>query len=107
MAPELGLARVAAMENAYRALVPGGWLVFGMFPSQPDPFGEALRALRTVRCGGHPWKLPEVEERLRRLGLEEVETFAPGLVSTLVVGRKPEPHNDILNAPDRRRSLRP
>jgi len=79
----------AAMENSYRALVPGGWLVFGMFPPQPDPLGEALRALRTVRCGGYPWKAPEVEERLRRLGFEEVETFAPGSVSTLVVGRKP------------------
>ena len=79
----------AAMENAYRALVPGGWLVFGMFPPQPDPLGEALRALRTVRCGGYPWKVPEVEERLRSLGFEEVETFAPGSVSTLVVGRKP------------------
>jgi SAM-dependent methyltransferase len=79
----------AAMENAYRALIPDGWLVFGMFPPQPDPLGEALRALRTVRCGGHPWKVPEVEERLRRLGFEKVETFAPGSVSTLVVGRKP------------------
>lgn len=81
----------AAMENAYRALVPGGWLVFGMFPPQPDPLGETLRALRTVRCGGYPWKVPEVEERLRRLGFEEVETFvpAPGSVSALVIGRKP------------------
>jgi SAM-dependent methyltransferase len=78
-----------AMKNAYRALIPGGWLVFGMFPPQPDPLGEALRALRTVRCGGHPWEVPEVEERLRRLGFEEVETFTPGSVSTLVVGRKP------------------
>ena len=80
----------AAMENVYRALVPGGWLVFGMFPPQPDPLGEALRALRTVRCGGYLWKVPEVEERLRALGYEEVETFAHGSVSTLlVVGHKP------------------
>ena len=79
----------AAMENAYRALVRGGWLVFGMFPSQPDPLSEALTALRTVRCGGYPWSVPEVEERLRRLGFEEVETVAPGPgMALLVVGRK-------------------
>jgi SAM-dependent methyltransferase len=78
----------AAMENAYHALVPGGWLVFGIFSAQPDPLGEPLMALRTVRCGGYPWKVPEVEERLLRLGFEEIEVLALGF-STLVVGRKP------------------
>src|SRR5262249_34102003 len=43
----------AAMENAYHALAPGGWLVFGLFAAQPDPLGEALMALQTVRCGGY------------------------------------------------------
>ena len=80
----------AAMENAHRALVPGGWLVFGLFSGQPDdPIGDSLSALRSVRFGGHSWKPPEVEERLRRLGFEEIETFAPVSVSILVVGRKP------------------
>jgi SAM-dependent methyltransferase len=80
----------AAMDNVYQALVPGGWLVFGMFSAPPDdPLGGALRALRTVRCGGHPWKEPEVEERLGRLGFEEIETFSPGSLVTMVVGRKP------------------
>lgn len=78
-----------AMENAHRALVPGGWLVFGIFPPQPDPLGEALTALRIVRCGGHPWKLPEVEQRFHNLGFEQIETFAPGSVTMLVLGRKP------------------
>jgi tRNA A58 N-methylase Trm61 len=82
----------AAMENAYHALVPGGWLVFGLFAAQPDPLGEALMALRTVRCGGYPWKVPEVEERLLRLGFEEIETLTQS-VSTLVVGRKPVKRN--------------
>jgi SAM-dependent methyltransferase len=79
----------AAMENAFRALVPGGWLVFGTFASQPDPFGEALTALRIVRCGGYPWKTDEVEDRFRSLGFVQVESFEPRSVSILVFGRKP------------------
>src|SRR5262245_54068970 len=71
-----------------RSSQAAGWCS-ALFPPQPDPLGEALRVLRTVRCGGYPWKVPEIEERPRRLGFEEVETFAPGSVSTLVVGRKP------------------
>ena len=78
-----------AMQNACRALIPGGWLIFGIFPPQPDPLGEALTALRVVRCGGHPWTLPEVETRLHELGLEKIETYLPGSVSMLVFGRKP------------------
>jgi SAM-dependent methyltransferase len=79
----------AAMQNAYRALVPGGWLAFAIFPPPPDPLGEALTALRIVRCGGYPWTMPEVEERLRGHGFEQIEMFAPGSVSKLVFGRKP------------------
>ena len=78
-----------ALANAKRALVPGGWLVFGIFAPQPDPLGEALTDLKIVRCGGHPWKMPEVEERLRGLGFEQVETFSPGSISVLVIARKP------------------
>jgi hypothetical protein len=83
----------AAMVSAYRALVPGGWLVFGIFAPQPDPLGEALTALRAVRFGGYPWKPVEVEDRLRAFGFEHVESFVaksalvPALV--LVFGRKP------------------
>jgi len=77
-----------ALENARRALAPGGWLVFGIFAPQPDPLGEALTALKIVRCGGHPWTTAEVEERLRSLGFAEIETFAPGSISVLVIARK-------------------
>src|SRR5262245_2970643 len=79
----------AAIQNAFRALVPGGWLVFGIFAPQPDPLGEALTALRIVRCGGYPWKIAEVEDRFRNLGFEHVESFEPKSVSVLVFGRKP------------------
>lgn len=78
-----------ALKNAYRALVPGGWLVFGTFSSPPDPLGEAIAALRIVRSGGYPWKINEVEESLRGLGFEEVESYTPGAVGTFTFGRKP------------------
>ena len=78
-----------AMANAFKALVPGGWIVFAIFPPPPDPLGEALTTLKIVRCGGHPWTKPEVEEQLRGLGFEQVETFSPGSVSWLAFGRKP------------------
>ena len=62
-------------------------MVSGAVPPLEDrPCGDGDRL---SRCGGYPWKVHEVEERLRRLGFEEVETFTPGSVSTLVVGRKP------------------
>ena len=64
--------------------------LFATDPTLRPPLGEALRALRTVRRGGYLWKVPEVEERLRVLGYEEVETFAHGSVSALLlVGHKP------------------
>ena len=79
----------AAMANAFEALDPGGWLVFGLFPPPPDPLGEDLTARRIVRCGGHPWTKSEVEERLRGLGFAEVETYCPGSLSWLAFSRKP------------------
>lgn len=80
---------VMAIEKAYRALARGGWLMFGIFTSQPDPLGEALAALRIVQCGGYPWKTPEVEERLRRVGFKQIEIFAPRMGSIQVFARKP------------------
>lgn len=80
---------VTAIEKAYRALAPGGWLVFGIFAPQPHPLGEALAALKIVRYGGYPWQTPEVEGQARRVGFEQIETFAPGTASIHVYGCKP------------------
>lgn len=78
-----------ALANLRQALLPGGWLVFGTFPAPPDPVGQMLTALKIVRSGGHPWTTAEMEQQLHTLGFEEVETFAPGAIVVLVVGRKP------------------
>ena len=62
-----------ALPRVVRALAPGGFLVFGIFASRPDPLNQALTGLLTIRSGGHPWRSEEVEERLRALGLRNVE----------------------------------
>jgi precorrin-6B methylase 2 len=78
-----------ALDRCRRALVPGGWIVFGVFLPPPEPLSQALNALKIVRDGGHPWTTEEIEERLRGLGLTEVESFSPGPPMLFVVARKP------------------
>jgi precorrin-6B methylase 2 len=78
-----------ALDRTWRALQPGGWLVFALYAPPPDPLGEALTALRTVRGGGHPWVPGEIEDRLRAAGFAEVETFPTGFPILLVVGQRP------------------
>lgn len=76
-----------ALERVLRALVPGGWLVFGLYAPPPGPGGESLNMLKVVRNGGHPWASADVERRLRAVGFEQVEPVStPG--TTLVVGRR-------------------
>ena len=40
-----------ALERIQRALAPGGWLIFGLYPQPPSALGEALTNLRIVRGG--------------------------------------------------------
>jgi SAM-dependent methyltransferase len=68
---------LSALAKIYTALKPGGWLVFGLFASPPDPLGRALTALKIVRFGGHPWDDDEVEARMRDAGFEQVKSFTP------------------------------
>jgi SAM-dependent methyltransferase len=42
----------AAMPRLYRAMRPGGWLVFGRMAPPPDPLAQAVSTLRTIRGGG-------------------------------------------------------
>jgi len=62
-----------ALERVHRALVPGGWLIFGFNPPLPGPLAEALARLRIVRSGGYPWTSKEVEEKLKANGFEHIE----------------------------------
>ena len=78
-----------ALELVYRALVPGGWLIFGFNPPPPGPLAEALANLRIVRSGGHPWTTKAVEEKLRANGFEQIEVYSPMPPILFVVGRRP------------------
>jgi hypothetical protein len=80
---------LAALERVYKALAPGGWLVFGLYPPSPDALGKALTNLRVVRGGGYPWTTSQAEERLRTLGFERIETFTPLPPVSFVLGQRP------------------
>lgn len=76
-----------ALERVLRSLVPGGWLVFGFYAPAPGPGGEALKELKVVRNGGHPWTSEDVERRFHAAGFIQVDSVStPG--TTLVVGSR-------------------
>ena len=79
-----------ALERIHRALVPGGWLIFGTNAPPPDPLQAALTTLRNVRSGGYSWTPREVEERLRASDFQKVESFSPGDPILFVIGRRAE-----------------
>ena len=78
-----------ALTTVRKALKPGGWLVFGLFASPPDPLGQALTALKVVRSGGHPWSNGDVESRMRDAGFEEIKSFAPPNIARFTIGKRP------------------
>jgi len=41
-----------------------------------------------VRSGGHPWMATGIENRLRTLGFESIETFSPMPPVLFVLGRR-------------------
>jgi hypothetical protein len=76
-----------ALARVRRALVPGGYVVFGLSPRPPDPLREALANLRTLRSGGHRWTEEVVGQLLREAGFQSVETARPRAEILLVLGR--------------------
>ena len=77
-----------ALASVHRALVPGGWLIFGLAAAAEDPLEEALVRLRITRSGGHPWTPEEVKEVLRRCDFTEMETFLPRIPVRFVIARR-------------------
>ena len=78
-----------ALTTVRNALKPGGWLVFGLFASPPDPLGQALTALKVVRSGGHPWSNEDVESQMRDAGFEGIKSFTPPTLVRFTVGKRP------------------
>ena len=81
-------AMVIALERIFHALQPGGWLIIGLYPPPQDELGQILTQLRIVRSGGHPWMATGIENRLRTLGFESIETFSPMPPVLFVLGRR-------------------
>jgi SAM-dependent methyltransferase len=77
-----------ALVRVLRALLPGGWLVFGLQAQASTLLGEALAKLRIVRSGGHPWTRIEVNKQLSAVGFDRLEEFSPTPAILFVVGRR-------------------
>ena len=79
-----------SLAPVFRALAPGGTLIFAIFEAPSEPLQEALASLGVVRMGGHPWRRDEVESLLEATGLTDVEAYHfPEVELTLVAGCKP------------------
>jgi SAM-dependent methyltransferase len=78
-----------AMTRMYRAMKPGGFLVFGLYGAAPTPLAQALVSLRVVRGGGHPWTVEEATSVMTAAGFTDVAPFRSETPILLVVGRKP------------------
>jgi SAM-dependent methyltransferase len=81
------------VERATAALRPGGWLLPGTFPGPGDTLPERLVALRTLRCGGHPWTADEIDGLLRGAGLVDTGEIPLNWRTPmrLYAGQKPAP----------------
>lgn len=86
--PEQTIA--AACERVYRALRPGGWLLFAMVNPGSDPLTASLVRLRTVFWGGCVMSAGQVETLLGQTGFVDVQTLAspPGAIISLSVARR-------------------
>ena len=78
-----------SLAHVFRALAPGGTLIFALFEAPSEPLQEALSSLGVVRMGGHPWRRDEVETLLRAAGLVNVEAYHfPEVDLTLVAAER-------------------
>ena len=83
-------AITAACEAVYRALHPGGWLLFAMANPGTDPVTASLARLRTVFWGGSLMAPSQVEALLGKVGFEDIRALAspPNALVALVAARR-------------------
>ncbi len=82
-----------SLDPIFRALAPGGTLIFALFEVPTEPIQKALASLGIVRMGGHPWQCDQIESLLTGTGYGEVEAFRfPGINLVLIAGLKPGDH---------------
>jgi precorrin-6B methylase 2 len=79
-----------ALERVRCALVPGGRLIFGLYPLPSTQLEQALTRLRIVRSGGHPWTSTELEVKLRALDFEQIEVYSPAPPVSFVLAQRPK-----------------
>lgn len=79
---------ISALPRIARALTSAGFLLFGVFPSRPNPLGQALSELLTVRSGGHPWLFDEVRNQLVAAGFREIEHAGGDDSSVMIIAKR-------------------
>ena len=80
----------SACEHVYRALRPGGWLLFAMANPGTDTVTTSLVRVRTVLWGGCLMAPGQVETLLKGTGFVDVRTLAspPGAIVALIAARR-------------------
>ena len=78
----------AAIDRIERALVPGGYLVAGLYTRAEDPFLALVADLSTLRGGGEIGDAHEITRMMEAGGFVLVETRETP-IATYVVGRLP------------------
>jgi SAM-dependent methyltransferase len=80
----------ALVQRIFRALRPGGWLLFAMVRSRHDPLTDALTRLRTSLFGGFVTTNENVEALLRQHGFIDVRTLPsrPTSLTAMVAARR-------------------
>jgi ubiquinone/menaquinone biosynthesis C-methylase UbiE len=76
----------------YRALRPGGWLLFAIICSGDGTIAAAVARLRTAMFGGFVTTNESVELLLSRQGFVDVRTLprSPGSLGAVVAARRPD-----------------
>ena len=74
----------------WRALRPGGWIIFGSVNRSDDPLTAALADFRSVYWCGRLIYHSESEALLTQIGFPPVKVILrPGAPAAVVAGRRP------------------